>query len=106
MRNRYGWTNVGKYRVGTSYRRNVEHLPKEKIDENKMLWKRSRQDWRHRRGSRRGCSGCAYCVPPESWNRGGFRAKIRDLLKRGIDDENIYTKIKLTRNAIYTHCEY
>jgi hypothetical protein len=70
------WQSIGEYRVGTSYRKNPEHRPKER-DENRERWRKSRKDWRHHNGWRRHCDCCG-CVGWEVYNRGGDRARIRD----------------------------
>jgi len=82
---RYGGQPVGKFRIGTSYRRNPNHLQKER-DANKALWVHSLRDWRHTRGYRFGCSGCSACVRWEVLRRSAYRAWWRTRLQKELVD--------------------
>jgi hypothetical protein len=72
---RTGYQRLGDYRVGTSYRRNPEHKPKER-DENREVWRKSRKDWRHHhRGWRRRCD-CSACCGWIVANRGADLSRM------------------------------
>jgi hypothetical protein len=78
---RWSFQHYGKYRQGTSYRRNPEHQKKETSAEdiNKTIWRNSRKDWRHGYTWKRGlkCRGQHLKMA-----RQNERAWVRQMLHR------------------------